>query len=247
MDRAAQLASSSNFGVFKEPRGFIRILEFFLAIFAFATTTSHSSYSAFTVDCPAGTQEQKLEFGYPYRLTKSAQFDVPICNATKTGTSSPCCDYNSSAEFYVFVGVMAWLYVLAITVYYVLFDDRYRENENIPTADFIVTAFVAAAFLIASSAWAGGVDHLKHYINPNTLIVGGRVTECETSSGLECAVTAVGNFAKLNVSLIFGYLNVFVWAGNCWFLYKETKWYPKQDAMYRDPTPAFGEEEYSAP
>jgi hypothetical protein len=27
------------------------------------------------------------------------------------------------------------------------------------------------------------------------------------------------------VSVIIGFLNVFLWSANVWFLYKETKWY----------------------
>ena len=70
-----------------------------------------------------------------HRLTESAQFEQPFCNSTADKeTQSPCCDYNSPAEFYVFVGVMAFLYSLAAIVLYVVFDDLYRNDENIPTA-----------------------------------------------------------------------------------------------------------------
>ena len=27
---------------------------------------------------------------------------------------------------------------------------------------------------------------------------------------------------------VFGYLNMFVWAGNAWFVYKETRWHSKK-------------------
>ena len=69
-------------------------------------------------------------------MTNTAQFAVPICNpnGTATETSSLCCDYNSPAEFYVFVGVMGFLYSLAAIILHVVFDDTHRKNDNIPTA-----------------------------------------------------------------------------------------------------------------
>jgi hypothetical protein len=232
MEKATELAATAYWGVFKEPRGFIRILEFFLAIFAFATTTSHNSQSSFDVQCgePSTTVSVELPFSYPYRLTQTAQFDVPVCkNASFPSTpTSPCCDFNSPAEFYVFVGVMAFLYTLAITVYYVLFDEKYRSNENIPTADFVYTCVFALLWLISSSAWADGVSHLKEYIDPNELFLE-RVPEC-AGNDPDCTVTSAGNFANLNVSLILGFLNTFVWGGNCWFLFKESRWFKRGGA-----------------
>lgn len=41
---------------------------------------------------------------------------------------------KSSAEFYVFVGVIVFLYCLAALVLYLLFDEVYRSNTNISTA-----------------------------------------------------------------------------------------------------------------
>jgi Membrane-associating domain len=47
-------------------------------------------------------------------------------------------DYSSASEFYVFVGVTAFLYSLAILIFYVFFDDKYRNSDNIP---IVVRAF----------------------------------------------------------------------------------------------------------
>jgi len=46
----------------------------------------------------------------------------------------------------------------------------------------------------------------------------------------ECHTTSRGHFGGANVSVLFGFLNFFLWASNLWFLYKETNWYKaKQD------------------
>ena len=39
---------------------------------------------------------------------------------------------SAAAEFYVFVGVMAFLYCIAALVLYIGFDDKYRKFDNVP-------------------------------------------------------------------------------------------------------------------
>ena len=56
---------------------------------------------------------------------------------------SPCCNFNSGPQFYVFVGVMAFLYSMATLVLYVFFDDKWRNIEMIPIV--VNTAFALAS------------------------------------------------------------------------------------------------------
>ncbi|ELU10581.1 hypothetical protein CAPTEDRAFT_221651 [Capitella teleta] len=205
-----------------------------LAIFAFATTTSVSSSCAFTYTCQKEAPvEQVMKFGYPFRLSND-KFSVPLCANSSDIASEKVGlygDFSSSAEFYVFVGVMAFLYSLAALVLYVCFDDKYRKYDNIPIADFVITAVFTLLWLISSSAWADGVSKVKYYSNPAEMFYNepGDVKECEKSyaetHGITCEVTKLANFASLNVSIIFGFLNMCVWGANLWFLFKETKWF----------------------
>ena len=41
-------------------------------------------------------------------------------------------NYSASSEFYVFVGVTAFLYCLGILLFYVFGDDKYRNIDKIP-------------------------------------------------------------------------------------------------------------------
>ena len=41
-------------------------------------------------------------------------------------------NFSPPAEFYVFVGVMAFLYCIAALVLYIGFDDKYRKFDNVP-------------------------------------------------------------------------------------------------------------------
>lgn len=34
---------------------------------------------------------------------------------------------------------------------------------------------------------------------------------------------------------VFGYLNMFVWAGNAWFVYKETRWHSQKFSTQSGP------------
>jgi hypothetical protein len=218
--------------VLKEPRGFIKFLEIVIAIFAFATTTSHHSESQFEVHCPERAYPVTLQFSYPYKLDDTC-FDSPICDSTKklNITESTTCvygNYKSSAEFYVFVGVMAFLYALAALALYVFWDEQYQNNDNVPVVDFVITIVFAALWLISSSAWADALTKVKHYTDPADIWSDTKTNfpECQGQiANVTCSVTSLGNFASLNVSIIFGFLNMVIWAGNLWFLYKETKWF----------------------
>ncbi|BFZ08543.1 hypothetical protein BsWGS_11582 [Bradybaena similaris] len=221
-------SGSWNFGVFKEPLGFIKVLEFVLSIFAFATTTSHETSTTFTTKCNGTDVHTRFSYGYPYQL-EDVCFGIPLCSSDKSDKFCLLAGSKSSAEFYVFVGVIVFLYCLAALVVYIVFDDTYRKNNRIVIADFVISVVLALLWIISSSAWAAGVSNIKMYTDP---VDGGiygsdsKVTDCHKSE--DCTTDSLGNFASLNVSVIFGFLNFLVWVGNLWFLYKETPWFKVQ-------------------
>lgn len=144
---------------------------------------------------------------------------------------------KSSSEFYVFVGAMAFIYCLAALVVYVFFDELYRKNNRLSIIDFVVTGVFALLWLISSSAWAQGVTDLKYYTDPTDGLFQ-KMQECGfiiTNHTITCTPTLEPNFSTLDVSVIFGFLNTFVWIGNLWFLYKETPWFKVQAAPPMDP------------
>jgi len=58
-------------------------------------------------------------------------FAVHLCD-NKTDTKYLYGSYAAASEFYVFVGVTAFLYCLGILLFYVFGDDKYRNVELIP-------------------------------------------------------------------------------------------------------------------
>ncbi|KAF4527272.1 hypothetical protein B566_EDAN006992 [Ephemera danica] len=83
-----------------------------------------------------------------------------------------------------------------------------------------MTVFLALLWLSGSAAWANGLSGLKYSTDPNVLL---KTKQCG-ENGL-CTNVTTGSFSSLEISVIFGFLNFFLWASDLWFLYKETSWF----------------------
>lgn len=71
---------------------------------------------------------------------------------------------------------------------------------------------------MSTSAWAKALTDIK--IATGHSIVK-ELPPCH-SEGLMCHFGSVTSMGSLNVSVIFGFLNMILWGGNAWFVYKET-------------------------
>ncbi|KAJ8966992.1 hypothetical protein NQ317_011193 [Molorchus minor] len=136
-------------------------------------------------------------------LTDSGEFSYPFMfdNTCTLNTTTKCiiniAGYASSdAKFFVATGVLAMLYAIAIMI-------------------FLITVVFGVLWLSSSAAWANSLTGLKSTTNPDI-------------SGSECkgCTLTVGSFSTLDISVIFGFLNFFLWAADLWFVYKETEWFP---------------------
>ena len=112
--------------VFKEPRGFIRCLEFFFAIVAFSTLANFSTEFSFDIKCKNNTLNdqkivEKVQVGYPFNIaaTKAIDFsERKPCGVSFEDeaekyskiTFLESFNFSSDAQFYVFVGVVSFLY-----------------------------------------------------------------------------------------------------------------------------------------
>ncbi|BHF60851.1 cellular calcium ion homeostasis [Sparganum proliferum] len=85
--------------------------------------------------------------------------------------------------------------------------------------DFLSSSFVVLLWFLASVVWASGVDQLKRYTSEHVL-------SKEFCEGLpSCHVETLQTYAGLNISLVFGFANIALWASSLWFLWKETPWH----------------------
>ncbi|XP_030275651.1 synaptophysin-like protein 1 [Sparus aurata] len=233
MDTVQKLTSgfSLDLGPLKEPLGFIRVLEWVFTIFAFATTGGYSGKTHFTVTCPgAEAKDVQPVFGYPFRLSANP-YEIPLCNGSTPSKTFLQGDFSSSAEFFVCVGVFGFLYCTATLILYLGYQNIYRQTTRGPIIDLVVTAAFAFLWLVSSSAWAQGLTDVKWATNPDNL-----VESCKDI----CKPGVSPSMGRLNASVIFGFLNLILWAGNCWFIYKETP-------FHKDPNPPATMEEGGAP
>lgn len=199
--------------VLKEPRGFLRVVQFIFAIFAFATTSGFSTHFSFKVKGCEDNQVYTVEYGYPFRIRDEFVMD---CQGRRI---APIGDFSSQSQYFVASGVLAFLYCLVTLGLYIFYDKLYRANPLVPMVDFGISVIMAVFWLTSSAAWSQGVADLKYFANPENF-----VKPCRPATDCLEDIYA-GRFASLNVSLLFGYANFILWAGNLWFLFKETTWF----------------------
>ncbi|GAB0194447.1 synaptoporin [Grus japonensis] len=204
-------------------RALMMMIQLF-AIFAFATCGGYSGGLRLSVDC-ANKSESDLNidiaFAYPFRLHQ-VNFDAPTCEGKRREKLSLIGDFSSSAEFFVTIAVFAFLYSLAATVVYIFFQNKYRENNRGPLIDFIVTVVFSFLWLVGSSAWAKGLSDVKIATDPDEVLL--LMSACKQQSN-KCLPVRSPVMSSLNTSVVFGFLNFILWAGNIWFVFKETGWH----------------------
>ncbi|KAM8914174.1 synaptophysin-like protein 2a isoform 3-T3 [Spinachia spinachia] len=142
-------------------------------------------------------------------------------------------DFSSSAEFFVCVGVFGFLYCTATLILYLGYQNVYRQTSRGPIVDLVVTAAFSFLWLVSSSAWGKGLTDVKWATNPDQLV---KIPLCNGN----CEPGEFPSMGRLNASVTFGFLNLILWASNCWFIFKETP-------FHKDPNPPATMEEGGAP
>uniref|UniRef100_A0AC11DKX9 Synaptophysin like 1 n=1 Tax=Ovis aries TaxID=9940 RepID=A0AC11DKX9_SHEEP len=130
-------------------------------------------------------------------------------------------DYSSSAQFYVTFAVFVFLYCIAALLLYVGYTNLYRDSRKLTMTDFVITIVVTFLWLVSTSAWAKALTDIKSATGSSI------VQELKPCSiqGVMCQFVSVTSMGSLNVSVIFGFLNMILWGGNAWFVYKETSFH----------------------
>jgi len=241
--------------ILKQPRGCLRLLQWVFALLAFATCSNFSSYLEFSIKFKEdakceGTNPMlvKQEFSYPFRLDHIPHKTLEhFChpNATSDPPITFPGDFSSDAQFFVFTGVVTWLFCFFSLAIYVFFSKVYSdEQKNAPMIDFCATVIIAVFWLAGSSAWANSLNGLKNAANPNTWLtqsdIGGPCYSPGETGHVavvveSCKATYMGSFGGANVSVIFGFLNFFLWGCNLWYLYKETSWFKQPGPVQGQP------------
>ncbi|GCC37199.1 synaptophysin-like protein 2 [Chiloscyllium punctatum] len=207
----------------KEPLGFIKVLQWVFAIFAFATCGGYAGTSVASVKCQDGKKDLiSVHFSYPFRLNQISYKALTCKNDSVHETLNLLGDFSSPPEFFVTIGVFTFLYCTAALVIYVGYQSLYQQNKYLPIADFVVTALFAFLWLVSSSAWAQGLSDVKNATKPTAIIH--PISACQGKT-VVCTPGAVPPMGRLNASVIFGFMNFILWSGNSWFAFKETAWH----------------------
>lgn len=231
----------------KQPRGFLRCLQWFFAMLAFAVCADFSTSIGFDIVCKDETKPTThitTTVQYPFRLDHNPPItfgeDLPCGVSSSTDKNYDITfpgNSASDAQFFVFTGVITWLYCFLSLAIYVFYSSLYAdEQKNYPKVDFVISALLAMFWLAGSSAWGNGLSGLKNDCDPDTWIFNNEneyAAICFLNTNgkpqyahvKECLATSRGAFGGANVSVLLGFLNFFLWASNLWFLYKETKWF----------------------
>ncbi|KAJ3612595.1 hypothetical protein NHX12_020863 [Muraenolepis orangiensis] len=220
-----------NMSPLKEPLCIMKLVEWLIAVVAFGTCGSYSGSNVVSVFCgneTNGTIETlTAAFSYPFRLNEAllVEGNMTFCNHT-AGPTHLVGDSSSQAQFFVGVAVICFLYSMVALLVYLGYMHVYKDSDFGPILDFLVTAALAILWLVCSSAWAKGLQTLK-YATGDAGIASTLDVVC-SQADVTCRVTEFAGMRSLNISVVLGYLNLFVWAGNAWSVYKETRWHSKK-------------------
>ncbi|XP_006137626.3 synaptophysin-like protein 1 isoform X1 [Pelodiscus sinensis] len=203
-----------------EPLGFLRALEWIFSIFVFATCGGYKGTTTILVSCKGLVNKTvTADFGYPFRLN-TVVFSAPDptrCSGTWTDFHLVG-NFSSSAQFFVTFAVLVFLYCIAAIVVYVGYMHLYRNTGKIPLIDLVITVMAAFLWLVSTSAWAKALTDIKISTGPSIVR---EIASCKLP-GSSCLFASVTSMGTLNVSVAFGLLNMILWGGNAWFVYKET-------------------------
>nr|XP_012420247.1 PREDICTED: synaptophysin-like protein 2 [Odobenus rosmarus divergens] len=209
----------------EEPLGFIKVLQWLFAIFAFGSCGSYSGETGATVRCNNEAKDVSsiiVLFGYPFRLNR-VQYEMPLCDEDSTSkTMHLMGDFSAPAEFFVTLGIFSFFYTMAALVLYLRFHSLYTENKRFSLVDFCVTVSFTFFWLVAAAAWGKGLTDIKGATRPSSLTAAMSVCHGEEAV---CSAGATPSMGLANISVLFGFINFFLWAGNCWFVFKETPWH----------------------
>lgn len=225
---ANQTVETARFEAIKEPIGFIKILQFFLAILCFAIACNGSSSVAISIPCTNSTTAYstiEYDYSYPYDLTNTKYKITNSCSSSANNQqpllatlTTDSTNIVSSSQFFVFTGVVTFLYSLAFLIIYVFFKHKYDNIIYIPLIDFASTCLLALFWFSGSIAWAKAISDIQSYTNPDNL----STIVCPTKN---CKSYLYPSYGSIVISCILGFANLVLWVGNVWFVLKETSWY----------------------
>ncbi|NWZ61032.1 SYPL1 protein, partial [Acrocephalus arundinaceus] len=224
---------SMDFSVLLEPLGFVKVLEWLLAIFAFATCGGFQGETALLVSCQGVVNKTiTAAFAYPFRLN-TVVFSAPDpkgCGGTWTDVYLTG-NFSSSAQFFVTLAALVFLYCITALVVYIGYSHVYQQNNKFPLTDLAISVLTAFLWLVSTFVWAKALADIK--VSTGASIVQG-IESCK-APGTTCHFLSVTSMGVLNVSVVFGLVNMILWAINVWIVYKDTNLHSQWNRISESP------------
>ncbi|KAA8593649.1 hypothetical protein FQN60_009765, partial [Etheostoma spectabile] len=215
---------SLDLGPLKEPLGFIRVLEWPSAL------SRRKGVSCVDKGCDDCREESDIKAGKLFQKVKVTSRRVFTIFAFATtggysGTShiTVSCTGASPEDIKPAFG---YPFRLPAQPYELPTCNGTQTNTT-----FLQGDFSSSAEFFVCIAWGKGLTDVKWATNPDHL-----AESCKEF----CKPGEFPSMGRLNASVIFGFLNLILWAGNCWFIYKETP-------FHKDPNPPATMEEAGPP
>ncbi|NWU41007.1 SYPL1 protein, partial [Hylia prasina] len=222
-----------DFSMLLEPLGFVKVLEWLLAVFAFATCGGFQGETALLVSCKGVVNKTiTAVFAYPFRLNTVA-FSAPDpkgCGGTWTDAYLMG-NFSSSAQFFVTLAALVFLYCITALVVYIGYYHVYQENNRFPLTDLAISVLTAFLWLVSTFVWAKALADIK--ASTGAGIIPG-IESCK-APGTTCHFLSVTSMGVLNVSVVFGLVNMILWAGNIWLVYKDSNLHNQWNRISESP------------
>ena len=148
--------------------------------------------------------------------------------------------FQSEAQFYVFVGVISFLYTLAAIVSYAFYKKFEKMSESFAThftkIDLGGTVILTFLWFLSATLWSAGFSALRNDLDQPTDMIS-LVTKIRTDTGnadicsdhYSCLTS--DSWSKLYGSIVFGYLCIFLYGVNCWYCFKDTEWHAEPEKL----------------
>ncbi|NWI60023.1 SYPL1 protein, partial [Calyptomena viridis] len=222
-----------DFSILLEPLGFAKVLEWVFAIFAFATCGGFQGETTLLVSCKGVVNKTvTAAFAYPFRLN-TVEFSAPDpqgCGGTWTDVRLVG-NFSSSAQFFVALAALMFPYCIAALVVYMRYNHVYQQNNKFPLTDMIISVLTTFLWLVSTFVWAKALADIK--MSTGASIISG-IESCK-APGTTCSFVSVTSMGILNVSVVFGLLNMLLWGGNVWLIYKDAKLYNQWNRISESP------------
>ena len=149
--------------------------------------------------------------------------------------------FESEAQFYVFVGVISFLYVIAAIVSYAWYKKFESTSEYFATyftkVDFVITAALTFLWFLSVTLWSAGFSALRRDLDPpyefgqliSEILIDSGATKLCSAPHFTCMTT--DSWSKVYGSVVFGYLCILLFGVNCWYCFKDTEWHAEPEKL----------------